>query len=63
MIIGCALFYTRVIIFKKSLELELNKVFEKVYEVSTYLLIPLMRIISRQKKTRGTYWSKSGKAS
>ena len=35
MIIGCALFYTRVIIFKKSLELELNKVFEQVYEVST----------------------------
>jgi K+-sensing histidine kinase KdpD len=28
MMICCALFYTRVIIFKKSLELELNKVFE-----------------------------------
>jgi hypothetical protein len=35
MMLCCALFYTRVIIFKKSLELELNKVFEQVYEVST----------------------------
>ncbi len=32
-ILGCALFYTRVIIFKKSLELELNKVFDQVFEV------------------------------
>jgi hypothetical protein len=59
MIVGCALFYTRVIIFKKSLELELNKVFEQVIEVSTHSFI----LIYRQKKTRGIYWSRSARAS
>lgn len=40
---GCTVFYTRIVLFKKNLEVELNRVFEQIFEVRTEFYLTLIK--------------------